>query len=518
MRTKWIAVLVAAAEVGCGTLEPIQSSRSTDEMLGELADLVQSMQPAEEAAAGPRAPVEEIREDLIWLHNEEQQTYFTEAQDAVSIVIDGRAARWELLEESEGQFVQAPREAATKAEHLDYITSQADWEWEIENGVVVIRDRVTRSYGIGAMPGERTATVPFRALTTNTQQTGGAAAQQVGQGQGGEEEAENNLNIEYDGYEQLREALDALLMAEGYGAGGRNNLLGVGSAAGALGAGAGQGLPYSLVPSANLLVVTAKPSTQRIVAALVGQFNEAVLAKARITLTVFEVEFRDSAQRAVDVQLLRDAGEVLGLSVDGNNLLPPGDNGIRFTGTQLNRGAFDLVNVVASLLELQGRTTVRLHEAFEAVNNVVMSISDERVQPYIAEVSLSGTSGGSLLQFAPEIDSEEVSTGLAFHVLTNIAGENVNVRLSLSQSALIRFDEYRFGGGASEIAGRLPVTDQQHRLIRMSLRDGETRLVANLTASEISEDESTQGLGFGLSRSSTENHTQTVIAVTAEIL
>ena len=185
-----------------------------------------------------------------------------------------------------------------------------------------------------------------------------------------------------------------------------------------------------------------------------------------------------------------------------------------FEGNEL-----DSSTVVFNLLRQQGNTSVKLHEAFEATNNILFSIEEQRSTPYISQVSVQRQDGGSISSLTPTIETETVKTGLGFHVVATIADQTINVRLNLSQSDIVRFDPYNFGSGEASISGTFPVTDNQNRMIPLTLQDGETRLIANLTQSQFSNDSAGSGL-FGIGRSDAVDNSekQTVIAVTAKIL
>ena len=537
--------------VSCTFLESPEIQPPTySELASEIAAL---LNPEEMAAFGsaPKMAIPNpirIPRDAPWLGETLAATYQATPAEAVQLVLQGRPVTWDLQRPaySSDLLVTSPYSGAgTIVEHLDHIASLADWSWSVKNGRVNIEDMPTRNYPIAAMPGSLEASLPFRAMSINQAGAGVAAgvggSSQAGQGGGGgqagglsEQNAENNFSINTDVYGELRTALNQIL--------GLPISTSIPQTAGEImQAVAGDALApsrqsatqqaqappqdydrpgYTIVPSANLLILTAPPSIHDRVNQVLDELNSAINRKVLLTITIYEVQFTDARQRGLDLQLFRTAATAAGINLNGSALDITSPNGLSLDLASLEGNAFDGSTLIYSLLELQGHTTVRLHEEFEAISNVPLSISDERAHPYISEVSLGNTIGGALSQVNPQIQTSQLSTGFAFHALASIAGEdNISVRITLSQADLVRWEQYQFGSGVGAISGTLPITDSQHRVIRMNLQNNETRLVANLTKTAVSGDQANQNLGLlGSSAEQSSSEQQTLISVTATIL
>jgi len=485
MKKKSLSMLLVALLQACTFTDNTPSNE--EEMRASLAALLESV-PEVQAIRKPTQEEVMVPRHAPWLAQRIEAQYQDTAQEAIRTVLQGRPVVFELLKELRNPIVSSPVGATTVMEHLDAITVQADWAYSVDSGVVVVSDSTTQQFSLQAIPGIGVGRVSFNTLGGGT---GGGSM--------------NSLDLANTPYRDLETALRSVVgdyMPEGSSGGGEGDML-----------------MYSIAPSANSLTVNGPPSLMRRVKRIVDDFNESVTRKVHLIITVYDVSFSDSTQRSIDFDLLRQAAIATSASFQGSSLVQttPGSFSLGldfFEGNSMNSST-----VVFNLLRQQGNTTVRLHEAFEATNNLVFSIEDQRSTPYISEVSLERQDGGSISSITPTIETETISTGLGFHVVATIANQSVNIRLSLSQSDLVRMEPYRFGGGDSAISGSLPVTDNQYRVIPMTLKDGETRLIANLTQSQFRNDQAGSGLGYlGRSNAVDNSEKQTVIAVTAKIL
>lgn len=480
MKTKLLilslSLFSACTLTDTNTIERQEMEDSLAQLLNTVPAVQQIKQPEHEEVLIPR--------NAPWLGNRVDAQYQDSAREAIKTVLQGRPVFFELANEQLNPVVTAPVDATTVIEHLDAITVQADWSYSIDNGVVVVTDTITRQFNLQAIPGIGMGRVSLGSTT-------GSGVQ-------------NSLDLSSAPYRDLDQALRSLTAsyAERRGAGtmGSENM-------------------FSLVSATNTLTVNGPPSLMRRVARLVEDFNDSVSRKVHLTITVYDVSFSNSSQRSIDFDLLRQAAITSNLTFQGSGLVQttPGAMSLGldfFEGNEL-----DSSTVVFNLLRQQGNTSVKLHEAFEATNNILFSIEEQRSTPYISQVSVQRQDGGSISSLTPTIETETVKTGLGFHVVATIADQTINVRLNLSQSDIVRFDPYNFGSGEASISGTFPVTDNQNRMIPLTLQDGETRLIANLTQSQFSNDSAGSGL-FGIGRSDAVDNSekQTVIAVTAKIL
>ena len=509
----------------CTSSDPVAGDPmpELEEIAQELADLLESDSAPDSAgddAADDFAP-EPIRipRDAPWLGEIRFRTYQADPATAINEILPpGTPVRYELLREIPNILVFAPSGQKTISQHLDHITRQADWSWSFDAGVIRVLDTISNPYSIAAPPGAQNATIPMRALTQDANATagagGGGGAAGGGAGGASSEEPENNFEIELDAWETLETLLTQTLgIAPAQSP--VQSLLAPPTPIGASNAEPS----FTMIREANLVYVTASPSIHQKVSDLIDQFNASINERVLLTVTVFELDFTDTNRRSFDLRLLRQAASAADIRLTGNDFDLSDANGLSIKLTSNEGNAYDASNLLLTLLNTQGQTSIRLHERFEIVNNIPVSISDQRTIPYVASISTGNQIGGAVSQLSTEVRTQQLNTGIALNVLASIAGERVNVRLGYSQAALVRLETYDIGEGASGIAGTLPITDSSHRLFRMSLNNGDTRLIANVTQTSITDRESSNTFGFlGGSRAVQQQQRQTIIAVTAQIL
>lgn len=486
---KLSAVAIAAVLTGCSFSNiPDKEQKAAQDSMADLLRDVPAVQQRPRAAQIERV---RIPRTAPWLGDRYEASYRDEAKDAIRAVLQGRPVVFDLKNDT-SPIVTSPVDASTIIGHLDAIMVQADWAYTVDAGVVIVTDTVTRQFPLHAIPGLSSGRLGLSA-------TGAQSATMA-----------NSLDVTAAPHRDLELALRSIF-AEHSNDNGQGQPTGMG--------GAVENAVYTIVPSANLLTVNGRPSIMRRVAQVVNDFNEAITRKVHLVITVYDVAFSSSSQRSIDFDMLREAAIMSSASFTGSSLIQTSSGGFSLGLDFFEGNELDGSSIVFNLLQQQGNTTVRLHEAFEATNNVLFSIEERRSTPYISQVSIDRQDGGSISSLTPSIETETVRTGLGFHAVATIADNSVNVRLALSQSDLVRFDPYKFGSGDSGISGTLPVTDDQDRVIPITLRDGETRLIANLTQSQFRNDQAGSGFGWlGRASSIANSEKQTVIAVTARIL
>ena len=526
-----VFVLALALLAACAAPEPIGAPiADIEQIASELEQLLDptlghDQIPDSPASANVPPPIE-IPRDAPWLGDVQSYNYALPPMDAIAELLPGRSIRYDLSRPIPDIVIVAPPGPRTLFEHLDNVTGQSDWIWTYRDGVIVVTDTLARAYAVSAPPGSQNASIPMRALHQEQGAGGlwGAGNAAFGTPTGGsalgsaEDEPENNFDMELDAWQSLSELISLATGIQPAQPPSPVNL-NIFDPPPILTGGDGGTPSFVLLPEANMVYVTAAPSIHERVAAVIADFNLSLNARVLLTITVYEIDFSDRATRSFDLRLLREAATLADLEIEGTTFDLSDANGLSLRLDTFEGNAYDASNLLLTLLNTQGQTSIRLHERFEIVNNIPVSISDQRSTPYVARVSTANAIGGAVSQLSTEVETISINTGIALNVLASIANDTVNVRLGYSQADLVRLTPYSVGPDAAAIVGNLPVTDSSHRLFRMSLADGATRLVANVTQTEISDRESNNVFGlFGGSRSLEQSQRQTIIAVTAQIL
>ena len=473
------AVMGMAVVAGCTTapVEPVDPEEppSTPALeKGPAAPEVAQEWPGTESPKRPR-PVGAVREVMTpraaeWLAETVTAEYQRiPATVAVRELTRGRPLRLDVA--GADPLVHSPPRAVTIREHVEAICGQSDWAWRAEAGVLVIRDIETRTLTIAAQPGSVASSLKLRALSTDEAGTGG------GDGEDGDV-----VDVELAPY--VDEIADLV-----------RTVLGIGDGEERLGA--GESAPrfpppdprtgVVVLPSANAVVVTARPHMMRRVEREIEAYNAATARTVRLHVALYEIERRGGGERGMDLNALREAAVAFGLRVSTGPTAGAGAIA-RLEFMEGNRGHGS--RAVLRWLETVGDVEVSLDDVVEVRNNAVAAVNTTETRQFVAQVSRAGPSGvptgedgalGLLGVFtAPQVQFHELRLGWALSVQPTIIDQTVTVRLALSRRALVEERPYSFGGGAVE--GTNYVTDDFNRLMSVTLEDGETKMLTSLAS------------------------------------
>ncbi len=526
----WLAVLTAA---GCtGVMKTAESPEPAPGALEAAQEEIGRIRAEALSGGRPRDRLDELEEIRVpaaeaWLDRPFRGRYRSlRADHAVRALAQNRPVRLELAPGglAEIPMVRPAPSAGTIREHLDTVARQADWSWSVDAGVVLVSDIETRWFTLSSQPGEYSAGLGLR----NLNESGGSVA-------------DNGMTLELDPYTD--EIVAQVRNTLGLGAAGSDAAaapasgdpeIAVRETAGIHSGAADPRTSVTVAPSANLLVVTARPNAMRRVAALLDRFNGDASQVVRITLSLFEVDFRDGKKRDLALNLIRRSSELplnilLGTSTAA--VLPvPGDGSAAsiFGGTILGEGGAAIggalaedgkrwtgSTAVAQWLDTLGDATIAYDDTVEIVNNRIASVDLTRTRKYISKISQEVVDG----QRSTEVEFDDLKTGLVVHLqpTARIDGR-ITLTLGFSRSSLVGTTSYNFG----DVRGETHITDDFNRLLSISLRDGETRLLASLSESETREEKSSipffGRFGLGTSRNRSSREREVVMMVTATVV
>lgn len=522
-----LAVLTTA---GCaGVMKPAESPEPAPGALEAAQEEIERIR--EEALAGgrPRDRLDELEEIRVpaaeaWLDRPFRGRYRSlRADHAVRALAQNRPVRLEL--EIGGPWeipmVRPDPSARTIREHLDTVARQADWSWSVDNGVVLVRDIETRWFTLSSQPGEYSAGLGLRNLNAS----GGSVS-------------DNGMTLELDPYtdEIVAQVRNALGLVEASApaaapAAGDPGTVAHGSPSIHSGA-ADPRTSVTVAPSANLLVVTARPNAMRRVAGLLDRFNLDASRVVRITLSLFEVDFRDGEKRDLALNLIRRSSELpLNLLLGSSTaavLSGDGSSADILGGTILTEGGAAIGGVyaepgkratgssaVAQWLDTLGDATIAYDDTVEIVSNRIASVDLTRTRKYISKISQEVVDG----QRSTEVEFDDLRTGLVVHLQpTARVDGRITLTLGFSRSSLVGTTSYNFG----DVRGETHITDDFNRLLSISLVDGETRLLASLSESETRDEKSSipffGRFGLGTSRNRSSREREVVMMVTATVV
>lgn len=526
----WLAVLTAS---GCtGVMKTAESPEPAPGALEAAQEEIGRIRAEALSGGRPRDRLDELEEIRVpaaeaWLDRPFRGRYRSlRADHAVRALAQNRPVRLELAPGglAEIPMVRPDPSAGTIREHLDTVARQADWSWSVDAGVVLVSDIETRWFTLSSQPGEYSAGLGLR----NLNESGGSVA-------------DNGMTLELDPYTD--EIVAQVRNTLGLGAAGSDAAaapasgdpeIAVRETAGIHSGSADPRTSVTVAPSANLLVVTARPNAMRRVAALLDRFNGDASQVVRITLSLFEVDFRDGKKRDLALNLIRRSSELpLNLLLGSSTaaVLPvPGDGSAAsiFGGTILGEGGAAIggalaedgkrwtgSTAVAQWLDTLGDATIAYDDTVEIVNNRIASVDLTRTRKYISKISQEVVDG----QRSTEVEFDDLKTGLVVHLQpTARVDGRITLTLGFSRSSLVGTTSYNFG----DVRGETHITDDFNRLLSISLRDGETRLLASLSESETREEKSSipffGRFGLGTSRNRSSREREVVMMVTATVV
>ncbi len=483
LRVRWstLALLPLMSFMSCGVAEResttngsvLDSSRFVQisvpmepkpDELSEFIPTFPSMQPVSRPTDAPwlLEPVEISLRDI-------------DAAEAITLITGAQAVQFDLRVEEMPVVRYASTSEHTIKDALDAIVAQADWTYSVVDGAVHVQDLETRTLLLLAQPGTVEAKMSVNALDT---------------GSGGDAGASDGGSVEHasDPYRtELEPVVKELLAGD-----------------------LERNVPSTvrLLPNANALLVTARPSTVRRIAELVETYNERVSKSVRIHITVYEVT--SSSKQSVGTRLQAVLADPSAAFIGGWD--------VRSVETD-QQFAFELLNPVKryagtdALLEWlnrEGDATINFNDSIEVRNNQIAASSSTRTYQYISSITRQQDTLG---RERTEVQREQLRTGWSISVHPTIGHDVVTVRLSLARRSLVEERPFQFG----ESVGTNFVTDDQVRAMTVSLADGESRIVTALRASDERKDRS-KFAGLVTRRGSSQSNTESVLLMRVELI
>ena len=415
--------------------------------------------PAMEAVSLP--------EDAHWLLDSVQITLRDlDATEAIALIVGNRPLRFDLHRLEMPVVTYASRSEHTVKDALDAIAAHADWSYAIEDGTIHVRDLETRTLLLLAQPGTVEAKMSVNALDS-----GSASGEHAS-----------------DPYRTELEPVVTELLASDLD----------------------NGLPSSvrLLPNANAVLVTARPSTVRRIAQLVETYNDRVSQSVRVHITVYEVT--SSAKQSIGTRLQAVLDDGTNTFVGGWDVRPV-ESDAQFAFKGLNpRALFSGPDALLEWLNREGDATINFNDSIEVRNNQIAASSSTRTYQYISSITRQQDAQG---RERTEVQREQLRTGWSISVHPTIGHDAVTVRLSLARRSLVEERPFQFG----ESVGTNFVTDDQVRAMTVSLADGESRIITALRASDERKDRS-KFAGLVTRRGSSQSNTESVLLMRVELI
>ena len=477
-KPKIIATTIAAILMlnACAQRPPVSAKTTA------ISQAIEELRQKQEQPSAPEMERIEIPRISAWLDQRITARFNNlDARSAIDLVVQKRPVRYNTgLYYSQAQTVKWSPSALTIRDHLDSITAQADWIYRVEKGVVQVYDIETRHFALAAQPGATQADMKMRNLSTSD--SGGS---------------DNTVSVALDPY--------------------TTELIGLIKSVLGMEAASEQTDPrtaVSILPAANQLVVTAKPSAIRRVEDVMRRYNLSTSAIVRVHISIMEVDVSDSEKHSLLLDIVRQSDHfTIGLDIIGDITGSAGAlSGIINNPNSRYRGS----GLIYNWLKKFGDTSIAYDDTIEILNNHVASIDATRTEGYVSKITYTASGSGDSETKTPEVEFSELRTGLAIHLQPTVRDNLITLRMALSRSTLIDRVPFNFVG----IEGETFVTDDFNRVLSVSLKDGEPKLLMSFSEAVVRDrSEKIPFLGvLGNSSDTQDRSRETIMMITANVV
>lgn len=474
-------MLLITALSGCGVVD---SESGPTETLIDRSQFTQVSIPvapgsgdqSKSIGALPHMQAVSLPEDAAWLLDSIQITlHDIDAKEAVTLIVREYAVRFDLHRSELPIVTYVSRSEHTVKDALDAISAQADWSYEIADGTIHFRDFETRTLLLLAQPGAVQAKMSVNSLDSGSDSSAGG-------NDGGTVEHAS------DPYTTELEPVVTELIATDLDFGVRASV--------------------RLLPNANALLVTARPSTVKRIAELIETYNDRVSQSVRIHITVYEVT--SSAKQSIGTRLKAVLDDKTNAFIGGWDVRPvESDAQFGFQGMNPTT-LFSGTDALLEWLNREGDATINFNDSIEVRNNQIAASSSTRTYQYISSITRQQDAQG---RERTEVQREHLRTGWSISVHPTIGHDEVTVRLSLARRSLVEERPFQFG----ESVGTNFVTDDQVRAMTVSLANGESRIITALRASDERKDRS-KFAGLVTRRGLSQSNTESVLLMRVELI
>lgn len=470
-------LLLMTMLVGCALRLPVR--HDAEELAGAVEQLRNPHFLKRRHRATAAVP-KRIDKQAPWLATQFSARYAqVPATHAIRAVLEGRLVVFRVGEDAGDPKVSAPAHAKTIGDHLDAISAQTNWDYEIRDGSVHWVDMPTRVFKITVSQGEWQAQ-----LGRNSSQ--------------GEASAFNDdnqyafLDHKIDFWQELGESLKAVL----------------------------GNYAFTAMPSVNSVAVTAPPDYLHRVEELVQHFNRSASQRVLVEMEIYLVDLSNSEQDTLDWSFVRNASNgVRALARQTAGTLLDGLTPFTLSLEDLSDGQYSGTRFIFNALEEQGATTVVSRPRLICLNNQVSELRLTRVTPYTSEVSYSTEQNIATSRLTPNVSTEEVVTGTTIYVLPTINGKAVNLNLSVNYTQINRFLTQSFGGDDTGVNVQLPEYDDTQFTLPIALNSGETMVLAgNPHTVSDAQHRGNRWSWLGRNRRNNKRRTETVMLLTVHVL
>lgn len=363
---------------------------------------------------------------------------------------------------------------------LDNIASQSDWTWRIDNGVIIVSDKLFKTISIASIPGKASSRFSSELKSSANSNSGVSGGSSNSNNSSGGQQDSDEYVVETDFYEDINQSITSLARQ--------------------------LNITANISKSTNLITLYGKPSSVRVVEQLIQSYNQhhnrAVLLDIQILSIVKNKDRAFGADITTFENIFNNASlEQVGLA-----------NGVLTLSTTQGSNA-----VVTALIE-NGATKVLNKPSVIIPNNQVLTINeDNNVVNFLQSVSRASFNSGATSNESENIEVGRIEGGTTLRVIPTIANDKVSLRLNYQQISNITFDTF----ATTNVSLNLPrFSNSSFDIPVVSINDGETIVLAGLSEQSDTHNQITNPVApiFGDDRTINKSHRESVIVITARIV
>ena len=245
---------------------------------------------------------------------------------------------------------------------------------------------------------------------------------------------------------------------------------------------------YSVSPSGNLLIITARPQRQVLFESVYREWLKAVTRQANVKITTIRLDVTQLAQQQVDISVIRNAaisagfGNVVQTRAGGALSSPViGGNDKVFSLQLSDDGSpWNTSQVILKALERIGNVSVEDSRELLLHNNRLITLRDYHVERYVKQISVELNTTGNTSVSTPSVEIDQLQTGQAINILPTLTDDLIAMHVVINEARVDSRVNYSIGG----TEGVLPQNSGADSIFDVTLKHNEAVLLASTTRTE----------------------------------
>ena len=255
---------------------------------------------------------------------------------------------------------------------------------------------------------------------------------------------------------------------------------------------------YSVSPSGNLLIITARPQRQVLFESVYRDWLTAVTRQANVKITTIRLDVTQLAQQQVDISVIRNAaisagfGNVVQTRAGGALSSPVISGSDKVFSLQLSDDGspWNTSQVILKALERIGNVSVEDSRELLLHNNRLITLRDYHVERYVKQISVELNTTGNTSISTPNVEIDQLQTGQAINILPTLTDDLIAMHVVINEARVDSRVNYRIGG----TEGVLPQNSGTDSIFDVTLKHNEAVLLASTTRTETNASSERAGL------------------------